>query len=79
MIAICKSVIDNIEDDSNENVDNDKSDVDVILENDEDVNECSTTWPSSPLLGRFCRPRFAPNIKLLLPCDADDYFDQEEF
>ena len=69
-------MIDNIED---ENVDNDKSDVDFILENDEDVNECSTTWPSSPLLERFCRPRFAPNIKLLLPCDADDYFDQEEF
>ena len=44
-------MIDDIED---ENVDNDKSDVDVILENDEDVNECSTTWPSSPLLGRFC-------------------------
>ena len=67
-------MIDNIED---ENVDNDKSDVDVILENDEDVNECSTTWPSSPLLERFCRPRFAPNIKLLLPCDADDDFGQE--
>ena len=78
MIAICKSVIDNIEDDNNENVDNDKSDVDVILENDEDVNECSTTWPSSPLLERFCRPRFAPNIKLLLPCDSDDDFDQED-
>ena len=44
-------MIDDIED---ENVDNDKSDVDVILENDEDMNECSTTWPSSPLLGRFC-------------------------
>ena len=44
-------MIDDIED---ENVDNDKSDVDVILENDEDVNECSTTWPSSPLLERFC-------------------------
>ena len=78
MIAICKSVIDNIEDDNNEKVNNDKSNVDVILENDEDVNECSTTWPSSPLLGRFCRPRFAPNIKLPLPCDADDDFGQED-
>ena len=67
-------MMDNTED---ENVGKDKSDVDVILENDEDVNECSSTWPSSPLLGRFCRPRFAPNIKLLLPCDSDDDFDQE--
>ena len=44
-------MMDNTED---ENVGKDKSDVDVILENDEDVNECSSTWPSSPLLGRFC-------------------------
>ena len=50
-------MMDNTED---ENVGKDKSDVDVILENDEDVNECSSTWPSSPLLERFCRPRFAP-------------------